>query len=114
MSTLKKLDIFWHKSNCNNKWKLIVYDAVIRAKFLYGLESAQLTDQQINKLDVFQLKVLRKLLKFDTTYINRENKNELIYSKIQEQLDQLGRQENKEGSNKREDCYPLLPHTLGR
>ena len=43
MQTLKRLDLYWRHSNCPTRTKLIAADAVIRAKLMYGIESAQLT-----------------------------------------------------------------------
>jgi len=79
MATWKKLDIFWREADLPIIFKLRVYDAVVKTKLLYGLESAQLNKTNIAKLDVFQLKGLRKILKMKTTYVERENSNELIY-----------------------------------
>ena len=62
MTVLKRLDLFWRHSDCSLKRKLVVYDLDIRSKLLYGLESLQLTEATINKLDVFQLKGLRTKL----------------------------------------------------
>ena len=62
MATLKKLDMFWKHSECPRKFKLLVQDAVIRAKLFYGLESAEQTETEQRKLDTFQLKGLRKIL----------------------------------------------------
>ena len=42
MATMKKLDLFWRHSNCGIATKIHVAEAVLRAKLLYGLESAQL------------------------------------------------------------------------
>ena len=42
--TLNKLKLFWSKSNCPTKFKINVYDAVVRAKLVYGLGTA---DQRI-------------------------------------------------------------------
>ncbi len=43
MSILKKLDLFWLHAQCSVARKTQVYDAVIKAKLLYGLETTQLT-----------------------------------------------------------------------
>ena len=53
-------------------------DAVLRSQLLYGLESAELGMTLLNKLDTFQLKGLRKILKLDTTYVNRANTNRAV------------------------------------
>ena len=44
MAGLKKVDISWLKANCNRRWKVLVYNAVIVSKLLYGLESLEPTD----------------------------------------------------------------------
>ena len=82
--TFKKLDVFWRRSNCPATFKIQVYDAVLRAKLLYGLESVYLTAQLKNRLNVFQLKGLRKILGMDTTYINRSNTNARVFQKASE------------------------------
>ena len=35
---LQKLQSFWKNPNCPNKFKLQVFDAVIRSKLVYGLQ----------------------------------------------------------------------------
>ena len=74
----KRLGEFWKNCNCTKKDKLHVYQAVIKTKLLYGLESAQLTQGMINKLNTFQLKGIRQILKMDTTYVNRANTNKKV------------------------------------
>jgi hypothetical protein len=84
MVTLKKLDTFWAHSSCPTKIKLGVLDAVIRSKLLYGLESAQLNQPELNRLNTFQLKGLRKIMRMQTTFVNRENTNALVLEKANE------------------------------
>ena len=60
MTILKKLDIYWNKANPTVKQKLIVYDAIIRSKLLYGLESAPMNESVKHSLDIFQMKGVRK------------------------------------------------------
>ena len=84
MPVLKRLDIFWNKTSCNLKWKMLVYNAVITTKILYGLESLEPTDSTGRLLDTFQLKGLRKILKLHTTFINRANTNEFVFQKANE------------------------------
>ena len=45
------------------------------------METAALTDATLNRLDVFQLKGLRKILKIPTTYVDRRYTNQYIYQK---------------------------------
>ena len=84
MVILKKLDIFWLKTNCNKKWKLLVYGAVITSKLLYGLETLEPTESAGKLLNTFQLKGLRKILQLHTTFINRSNTNEYVYKRANE------------------------------
>ena len=63
MATMKKLDLFWRHSNCDIAVKVYTADAILRAKLLYGLESAQLIPSVAKRMETLQLKVLRKILK---------------------------------------------------
>ena len=76
--TWKRLDTFWKHSNCSVKVKLGLYEAVVRAKLIYGLESVQLNQSRKQKTDTFQLKGLRQILKMQTSYVSRENTNERV------------------------------------
>ena len=78
---LKKLNVFWIKAACNTKWKLIVYNAVIVTKLLYGLENIDGPDGANKLLDTSQLKRLSKILHLHTTHVNRTNTNENIFQK---------------------------------
>ena len=55
MAILKKLDIFWIKTHCSKKWKLLVFNAVITSKVLYGLETLDPTEAAGRLLSTFQL-----------------------------------------------------------
>ena len=77
-AVLNKLNAFWFKSSCPKKFNLDVFDAVIRSKLVYGLEVVQLPDSILKKLDVFQLKGLRKILGMQTTFVNRANTNRKV------------------------------------
>ena len=79
MAILKKLDIFWLKTRCSKKWKLLVYNTVITSKILYGLETLEPTESASKLLNTFQLRGLGKILRLHSTYIQRQNPNEYIY-----------------------------------
>ena len=49
MAILKRLDIFWLHCDCSKRLKLQVFNAVIRSKLLYGLESLQIIDHILTK-----------------------------------------------------------------
>ena len=86
MMILKKLDIFWRHGDSSLKQKMEVYNAVVKTKLIYGLESMQLTQATAQKLDTFHLKGLRVMLKMETTFVNRENNNELVYARATQAL----------------------------
>ena len=48
-----------------------MFDAILRVKVMYGLETLVKNTAIKNKLDVFQVKCMRKILQLPTTYINR-------------------------------------------
>ena len=53
-----KLLSYWKATNAtaNVKWQLIIVDAVIRSKLLYGLETVHLTEALLKKIDTFQMR----------------------------------------------------------
>ena len=55
-------------------------------KLLYGLETVHLTQSLQRKVDAFQLLGLRKILGLTTTYVNRQNTNEFVVRKANEEL----------------------------
>ena len=83
---MNKLDPVWKHMDNPVRWKLIIFDAVIKSKLMYGLESAQINEAQKKKLDVFQLKGLRKILDYKTTFIDISNTNEFIYKTSIEEI----------------------------
>ena len=78
---LNKLNHFWSKSNCPTKFKLDVFDAVIRSKLVYGLEAVHLSTNLMQTLNIFQLKGIRKILHMTTTFVNRNNTNAKVFEK---------------------------------
>ena len=80
--TMKRLNIFWLHSNCPVKFKLIAADAVIRTKLLYGMESAQLGEAELKRINTVQLKIFRHILGLKTTYVERENTNAKLWKDI--------------------------------
>ena len=88
MITLKKLDLFWLHSSCPVRVKIITLDAVIKAKLLYGLESAKLGETELKRLDLFHLKAMRKILGLKTTYIDRNNSNAFIYREVNKKVEE--------------------------
>ena len=61
MRVCHKLKLFWNKANNTVRWKVRVFDAILKSKILYGLECIQLTSQDISKLNAFQMNWLRRI-----------------------------------------------------
>ena len=78
---LNRMHFFWKKSNCPIKFKLDVFDAVIRSKLVYSLEAVRLTPALLTKLKSVQMRGLRKILNLDHTFVNRRNTNAYVLQK---------------------------------
>ena len=76
--TCNKLKLFWNKAQNSVKWKLKVFDSILKSKVLYGLECIQLTKSDLSKLDAFQMKGLRRILKIPPTFIDRTYTNQKV------------------------------------
>ena len=88
----KKLDLFWRKSNCSKKFKLIAYDAEVRAKLLYGLEAAQINKAEKDDMDSFFYKRMRKILGWKTTFGLKEQGKDMSEgskTKIKEEINRI-------------------------
>ena len=83
MTILKRLDLYWFKANPSIKEKLQVFDAIIKSKLLYGLESAPMNEYTKHELDIFQLKGIGKILGIKTTFIDRTQDTTKIYKQVQ-------------------------------
>jgi hypothetical protein len=70
----------WHKTKCNYKWKLQVYNAIIVAQLTYGLNTLQLTPSLLARLDAFQMRGLRYILGIEHSYYSHTT-NEEVYHK---------------------------------
>lgn len=77
-ATCNRLKIFWRKAKTTTKWKIQVFDAVIRSKLLYSLECIQLTTAEQDRIDAFQTKGLRRILDIPPTHIDRYWTNERV------------------------------------
>ena len=82
----KRLGEFWKHGNSSTKDKLIIFNALIKSKLMYGLEGAQLNFNHLQKLNTMQLKGLRQILNITTTYIDRTHTNEFVFNQGQAQM----------------------------
>lgn len=82
---------FW-RGNDMVAHKLRVYDAVIRSKLMYGLESIAMNKNVFNRMDAFQMRIFRKVLNELTTFVDREKDNAYIMRTVNEKVSgELGR-----------------------
>ena len=86
---------FFRKTKCSIFWKLKVYNAVIISRLLYGLESLEFIKALEHRLDTFQMKGLRAILKIEHSYWSRIS-NEKIYAKVNYLLDTKHAMKGKE------------------
>ena len=76
--TMWKLNSYWKATEASKQLKLLIFDAVLKSKLVYGMETVQLTEAMINKLDAFQMKGLRCCIGKKHTYWDRTATNESI------------------------------------
>ena len=85
IATANRMKLFWLKANTTVKWKIQIFNAIVRSKLLYGLECIQLTKAEISRLNAFQNKSLRRILRLPSTFIDRQATNERMYEEIRNQ-----------------------------
>ena len=89
--------------------KLNIYNAVIRSKLIYGLDSIQINESQRRELVAFQLKGLRHICKMATTYIDRANTNQEVFRVASERA---GKQIIPIDENLKTRAMKLLGHLI--
>ena len=70
-ATMRTLAPLWSDSHIPTPWKLVVYNAVIRSRVFYTLETLELTPGQQRILDTLYFRGLRRILKKRSTFIDR-------------------------------------------
>ena len=84
-ATCAKLRLFWNKAKTSIKWKLKVFNAIIKSKLLYGLDTMQLTEQEQRTLDSVQMKRLRRILGIPPTFVDRTWTNKKVLEKLRDE-----------------------------
>ena len=59
---------YWKAAEASPKWKVFIFEAVLKSKLLSGLKTTQLTRKCLQRIDAFQIKGLRKILNMKHTY----------------------------------------------
>ena len=70
-STMRQLKYLWADTQVSIPWKLVVFNAVIRSKVFYTLETLELTQGHQQALDTMYFRGLRRILKKKSTFIDR-------------------------------------------
>lgn len=94
--TWYKMREYWKAKDASKKWQIIIYDAVIRSKLLYGLETVQLTEAMAKKLNAFQMRGLRQILKKNHTFYNRAHSNQHVIDEGNKEINK-----NRKGTPKK-------------
>ena len=72
---------FWKRGRASCRRKLLLFNAVIKTRVMYGLESAHLPQSLLSRLNTFQLRGLRQILHMKTSFVNRANSNAKVYQR---------------------------------
>ena len=59
--TWRRLQAYWKATNASKKWQLIAYDAIVKSKLLYGLETAHVGTADLKRIDAFQIRGIRQI-----------------------------------------------------
>ena len=70
-ATMRTLQPLWTDNQIPTSWKLVVCNAVVRARVFYTLETLELTPGQQRTLDTLYFRGLRKILRKRSTFIDR-------------------------------------------
>jgi len=68
----------WHRSSLTWKRKLALYHALVESKLLHGLSSICLTMSQERKLNGFQNRCLRSIIKVPPSFVSRVSNAEVL------------------------------------
>ena len=73
-----KLRPRWSNAACIPYWKLRVYDAVVLSVLYYGLQSVVFTQALKERVDYFQTKCLRQILRIKAAYYSKVSNREVL------------------------------------
>ena len=104
--TLWRMNDYWKAAEASKKWKILIFEAVLKSKLLYGLETTHLTKSCLKRIDAFQIRGLRKILGRKHTYWDREATNENILKEATVETFQKGSEANKK-KNKDKTILPF-------
>ena len=74
--TWTRLKTDWRATNASEKW---LHDAIIKSKPLYGLETAHVGRAELKRIDAFQIRGVRQILRKNHTYWDRTATNKSLF-----------------------------------
>ena len=78
LGTIRKLKSFWRGVRIKTGWKLAVYNAIVVAQLVYGLNTIHLTQTDYKRLDAAQMRTLRNILNIDHPVFSRVSNEEVL------------------------------------
>ena len=96
------LRIFWKQAHCSAGNKIRIFDAVVKSRLLYVLQTLEIPDAQMSRLEAFHYKGLRQILRMETTFMNRANTN----NEVLRRANLATRSRNNRVQNKRDPQIP--------
>lgn len=72
-----KLQQFW-KSDCARKWKLRVYESMVASVLFFGPESVVFTAALEQRVDYFEAKCIRNILKVQAAYYSKVSNKAIL------------------------------------
>ena len=64
----QRLAVFWSNGGLTKRRKLIIHEALVATKLMYGLETAALPKGWEDRIDAAFMKGIRQILNLKTTY----------------------------------------------
>ena len=77
-ATMRLLAPLWANQQISTAWKLVVFNAVVRSRIFYTLETLELTQSQQRILDTLYFRGLRRILRKRATLIDRTWTHEIL------------------------------------
>ena len=77
-AVFNKLKPLWKDADCSEKWKLRVCNATVFPVLTYGLDSVPFTKALCNRVDCFQTKCCRTILRIKAAYYSQISNKEIL------------------------------------
>ena len=94
-ATLRQLIPLWKDTQISTAWKLIVFNAVVRSRIFYTLDTLELTPGQQRTLDTLFFRGLRKILHKPSTFIDRAWTHERLLQQANRMVTRANREAAK-------------------